>query len=84
MDDCFTNKPDFTSYKALSNNIALDEMNPKLSSISGKQLQWAKRSMELELNYNDDLDLEGEILLNRILWYSVKGYDVQYPDIDKK
>ena len=71
-------------YKALSNNIPLDEMNPKMSSLSGKQLHWAKKSMELELNYNDDLDLAEEIMLNKILWYSVKGYDVQYPNLDKK
>jgi YVTN family beta-propeller protein len=79
MTDCFTNTADLTSYQALPNNIPLDEMNPKLSSISGKQLYWANKSMELRLNYNDDLKLAEEITLNRILWYSVKGYDVPYP-----
>lgn len=82
MADCFTDKPDFTPYKALSNNIPLDEMNPKLASISGKQLHWAKKSMELKLNYNDDLKYAEEVMLNQILWYSVKGYDTPYPGTD--
>jgi len=81
--DCFTDEPDFTTYKALQNNIPLDEMNPKLSSISGKQLQLARKSMELQLNYNDDLVYAEEIMLNKILWHSVKGYDVPYPKTDK-
>jgi len=84
MDDCFTDKPNLNPYDALSNNIPLDEMNPKLSSISGKQLHWAKKSMELELNYNDDLEYDEEIMLNRILWYSVKGYDIPYPILNQK
>lgn len=82
MTDCFTDKPDFTPYEALKNNIPLDEMNPKLSSISGKQLSWAKKSMELRLDHNDDLKYAEEITLNKILWHSVKGYDVPYPGAD--
>lgn len=84
MEDCFTDRPNFSSYKSLKNNIPLDEMNPALSAISGKQLYWAKKSMNLELSYNDDLDLEEEDVLNRILWHSVKGYDVPYPKRIKK
>lgn len=79
MTDCFTDVPDFTPYIAVANNIPLDEMNPKLSAISGVQLQWAKRSMELSLSRNDDLEYDEEIALNKILWHSVKGYDVPYP-----
>jgi YVTN family beta-propeller protein len=80
MTDCFTSVPDFTPYKALPNIIPLDEMNPKLTSISGRQLYWAKRSMELRLDNNDDLEFAEEIMLNKILWHSVKGYDIPYPD----
>jgi len=84
MKDCFTNQPDFTPYTALPNNIPLDEMNPKLSALSGKQLYWAKKSMELELEENDNMDDEEENVLNRILWHSVKGYRVSYPKKDRK
>ncbi len=79
MTDCFTNTPDFTFYKALPNNIPLDEMNPKLTTLAGEQLFWAKKSMELSLSNNDDLEPSEEIILNRILWHSVKGYDIAYP-----
>lgn len=79
MTDCFTNKPDYSPYNLLPNKIPLDEMNPKLTALSGKQLFWAKKSMELSLSYNDDLEPDEEIILNQILWHSVKGYDVPYP-----
>jgi hypothetical protein len=79
MTDCFTDKPDYSPYEFLPNNIPLDEMNPKLTALSGKQLFWAKKSMELSLSNNDDLEPDEEIILNQILWHSVKGYDVAYP-----
>lgn len=84
MTDCFTSVPDLTPYKALPNNIPLDKMNPPLSVLSGEQLRWAKKSMQLQLEDNDDLDYDEEIMLNKILWYSVKGYDVPYPGTEKK
>ncbi|HLP71510.1 MAG TPA: alkaline phosphatase family protein [Bacteroidales bacterium] len=80
MSDCFTSTPDLTPYEALPNNVPLDLMNPELSSITGEQLKWAKKSMALNLMGNDDLEYEEEITLNKILWHSVKGYDVPYPD----
>ncbi|MBA4140852.1 MAG: bifunctional YncE family protein/alkaline phosphatase family protein [Segetibacter sp.] len=84
MTDCFTSQPDLTPYTSLPNNIPLNQMNPKLSSLSGRQLYWAKKSMEMNLTKNDDLDEREEVVLNRILWHSVKGYDVSYPDAAKK
>jgi YVTN family beta-propeller protein len=84
MTDCFTSVPDLTPYEAVPNIIPLDKMNPPLTGLSGDQLLWAKRSMQLELEENDDLDYEEEIMLNKILWFSVKGYDVPYPGTDKK
>ena len=76
MVDCFTDKPDFTPYKALPNNIPLDEVNPELTSLSGDALFWAQKSMEQNL---DELDRIDEDTFNRIIWHSVKGYDVPYP-----
>lgn len=80
MTDCFTNKPDFRSYTALPNQIPLDEMNPKLSALSGKKKFWAQKSMEMSL---DELDEANEDTLNLILWYSVKGYNTPYPKLAK-
>jgi YVTN family beta-propeller protein len=81
MTDCFTSKPDFSPYTALANQIPLDEMNPKLSTLSGKKKFWAKKSMEMELS---ELDQANEDTLNLILWYSVKGYNTPYPKIARK
>jgi YVTN family beta-propeller protein len=81
MTDCFTSKPDFRPYKALPNQIPLDEMNPKLSALSGKKKFWAQKSMEMSL---DELDEANEDTLNLILWYSVKGYNTPYPKLARK
>jgi YVTN family beta-propeller protein len=81
MTDCFTSKPDFRPYKALPNQIPLDEMNPKLSALSGKRKFWAQKSMEMSL---DELDQANEDTLNLILWYSVKGYNTPYPKLVRK
>ena len=80
MMDCFTNIPDFTPYNALPSNIPIDQINPELSSLSGDALYWAKKSMEQDL---DDYDRIDENTFNRILWHSVKGYDVPYPTFVK-
>ncbi|HTE27733.1 hypothetical protein [Flavitalea sp.] len=69
-------KPDFTPYAALANQIPLNEMNPKIATIKGKQKYWAKESMKVPL---DDVDLADGKIFSRILWHSVKGYDSPYP-----
>lgn len=76
MMDCFTGNPDFSPYKALPNNIPLDQLNPPLVALSGDKLYWAKKSLEQDL---DDVDRIDEDTFNRILWHAVKGYDVPYP-----
>jgi YVTN family beta-propeller protein len=81
MVDCFTDKPNFLSYTALPNQIPLDQMNPKLSSLKGKQLYWAKKSMAMPLDEADEAEDEE---LNKIIWYATRGYDVPYPKIRKK
>ena len=76
MADCFTDTPDFTPYKALPANIPLDELNPPLESLTGEALHWAEMSLKQDL---DDVDRIDEDTFNRVLWHSVKGYDVPYP-----
>ena len=78
MVNCFKESPDFAPYSAKPNNIPLDEMNPPLRTLSGKQLYYASKSMELPL---DEVDKADEDMLNRIIWHSVKGYDVPYPKL---
>jgi hypothetical protein len=76
-----TDKPDFTPYKARPNLIPLDQMNPKLSALKGKQLYWARKSMKQPLDEADEID---DDVLNKIVWYAMKGYDIPYPIIRKE
>jgi len=76
MTACFTDKPDYTPFTALPNEIPLDEMNPALNSQTGHALYYAQKSKRLPL---EKFDMADEDLMNRILWHSVKGYDISYP-----
>jgi YVTN family beta-propeller protein len=75
MTNCFGTMADKTPYKAVPNNIPLDEMNPKLFSLKGKALHFAKKSMLPEF---DGVDGGDDDLLNRILWFAEKG-NIPYP-----
>lgn len=79
MTDCFQETPDLTPYKVKPNIIPLDEMNPPIGATRGLQRYYAKQSMKMPL---DDIDNADEGLFNRILWHSVKGYDVPYPVVE--
>jgi YVTN family beta-propeller protein len=76
MTDCFGPNRDINPYKFLPNNIPLDEMNPGLSSLTGKALHYARASMLPEF---DGIDTGNDDLLNRILWFDAKG-NASYPD----
>ena len=75
MTDCFTANPDMTPYQAIPNKIPIDELNPPLSSLTGKALHYAKKSMLPEF---EGVDAGNDDLLNRILWYAAKG-NTPYP-----
>ena len=75
MFDCFVTVPDESMYEALPNNIPLDEMNPELTTLSGRALHYAKKSMEPQFDHIDGGD---DQLLNRIIWFAVKG-NADYP-----
>ncbi len=76
MTDCFTEKPDYTPYSVLENNIPLFKLNPSLGKLSGKQRYWAKKSLEQDLDEEDEIN---DDVFNRIIWHAVKGYDITYP-----
>jgi DNA-binding beta-propeller fold protein YncE len=76
MFDCFTNKPDFTAFDAVTNNVPLDELNPALKKISNAQLrQDAYVSARLPLDQPDQCP---EDVLNRILWRATMS--TPYPE----
>lgn len=77
MANCFTEKPDLTPYKAVKNNIPLDQLNPPVSAIKDpRQLHWANVSLKMPF---DDVDEADEDTLNRVIWHSVRGRDDTYP-----
>jgi DNA-binding beta-propeller fold protein YncE len=78
MEACFTDKADLTPYKAVPNNIPLDERNP---GANGKRMTaldrfWLKKTMELDWSH---LDAADPYWLNRINWYSFHGPSRPYP-----
>lgn len=84
MTDCFGSNPDLTPYKALPNNIPIDEMTPSLGSLSGKALFFARKSMLPEY---DGVDSGNDDQLNRILWFAAKGstpYPAKYAGVGKE
>jgi hypothetical protein len=78
MFDCFTGTPDFTPYEALPASVALDEMNPNEEAINDPVLR-EDAIVSSTLNFRQ-IDKAPEDVLNRILWRSVRGSAVPYPE----
>jgi YVTN family beta-propeller protein len=70
MFNCFSFSPDYTPFKAVPNEIPLNEMNKRLSELKGTALHYAKKSLEPQFEHIDSGD---DDLFNRILWYAMKG-----------
>ncbi len=78
MFDCFTDKPDFTSFTAVKNNVPLDQMNPDPKKITDTLLRKnAYASARLPLGEPDKCP---EDQFNRILWHAMKGSHEPYPE----
>lgn len=70
MFNCFTNKPSGETYTAINNRIPINDVNPKLSSLKGAALHYAKLSLRPEY---DHIDGGNDDVMNRILWFAAKG-----------
>jgi hypothetical protein len=69
MYGCFTDKPDLTAYQHEVPAVDLKEVNPKTA--------WgAKLSESFDLTKEDAAD---DLLLNEVIWRSVKGADSKMP-----
>jgi|LSQX01.3.fsa_nt_gb YVTN family beta-propeller protein len=79
MFDCFTDKPDFSPFTALPNNIPINEMNKELSELSGRELELAEQSIK----FFDAIDSGSDEEMNTILWRALKG-DIPYPKVSYK
>lgn len=76
MTSIFTPASETAPYQCLPARIALDEMNPPLSSLDGKRLWAARQSLAMNWSHPDDVRSD---VLNRILWWDAKGYQTPYP-----
>jgi hypothetical protein len=72
---CFTDRPDFSPYRAVPNRIRLDDMNPPPRALKGVARFWAEKSMGLDWSGVDTADWD---TLNRIVWHSLHG-EKPYP-----
>lgn len=70
MFKCFSDRPSDFVYNAVPNQVPLNEMNPQLSFLKGKELYYAKQSLRPEFEH---IDGGNDDLMNRILWYAAKG-----------
>ncbi|MBK8877274.1 MAG: phosphoesterase [Haliscomenobacter sp.] len=73
---CFSDVKQSVPYFSIPNRIPLDEMNAKLSALSGKALYYAQQSQEVMVE--EGIDNGKDDLMNRILWFATKG-DKPYP-----
>jgi YVTN family beta-propeller protein len=76
MTSIFTATADLTPYEKLVPKVALDEMNPPVTALAGRQLWAAKQSLAMNFKAIDDAPAE---TLNKILWWDAKGWNTPYP-----
>ena len=78
MRNCFQDEPDMTPYKAVAeqDSARRDEQAARQAQRRGAEVRARSR---WRLNF-DDGDAADEDTLNRILWHSVKGDGVPYPE----
>jgi len=74
----FTETPNPEPYKALPNNIRLEEINPPLKALRGPALEAARDSLAMNFTEPDDVP---EDRLNRIQWHTARGWDAPFPGV---
>ena len=73
---CFTDTLDLTPYRAVPNNIPLDERNPSGNAMTPEDRYWLGKSLALDWSHIDSPD---PYWLNRIVWYSIHKGTRPYP-----
>jgi len=78
MFDCFTNVPNLTPFVSIPNQFPLDKITPEPKKEKDRRARKdIVASNRLPL---DQPDRCPEDVLNRILWRTMKGHDVPYPE----
>jgi DNA-binding beta-propeller fold protein YncE len=73
----FTNKPNLTPYTCRPARIDLNAKNAQTA-------YGAKASLALDFSAPDQLTVQDEDTLNRVLWHSIKGAATPYPGIVRR
>ena len=77
MRGCFTDRPDFTPYAAVPNQVPLDTLNPSAAQVSNPmQKQWITWSTKQDFGREDALAFAP---FNRLTWYARTGWKRPYP-----
>src|SRR5258708_35907669 len=76
MRNSFTDEADLTPYTAVRSKQDLFELNPPATALSGPARSGALASARMKWSLPDAAPTER---LNRILWCTIKGWDVPYP-----
>lgn len=80
MTSLFTKDAKAETYTSLTPKIALDEMNPPLKALRGRELWAAQESAKMNWADIDDAPSEA---LNKILWWATKGFDKPLPNLKR-
>ena len=80
MTDCFQKTKNSSIYTSVPNRVPLDEKNKSLSSLKGIEKRYAEISQNEVFN---EVDGGQDDIMNKILWYYVKGGQ-KYPTIAHK
>jgi hypothetical protein len=80
MYDVFTDKPNFTPYNAVSNQVPLDTLNPAPAALSGPAKVWAQWASGQNYTTEDAVNMEQS---NRLIWYSSNRFTKPYPGDSK-
>jgi YVTN family beta-propeller protein len=76
MYDVFTNKPNFTPYTYLPNQVSLTETNPAVTvTTNALQTAWAQWSVKQDWSSEDMMNMEQG---NRDVWYSSSNFTKPY------
>jgi len=76
MGTIFTKTADLKLFEHIEPRLDIAEMNPPLKALQGPALQAARQSLAMDFT---DVDRAPAETLNRIIWWSVKGFDKPYP-----
>ncbi len=76
MAACFRDELDLTPYKAVPNNVPLDERNPSGKAMNSEDRYWLARTVELDWSH---IDAPDPYWMNRITWYSLFKGSRPYP-----